>query len=158
MRASPDRASPDTSARQRTASRPETPWRVVGPVDSRRRAARRVPAAPQWAMPIAGRAVTSRVLWRAWRHKVQLALREEAAFAARMPADELPHRQLDADKGRAPGEVHQVALVAAMDGRRLHCTAGAGRGRSCCRELESHRVLRKGHFDKVDCSGGWKQR
>jgi hypothetical protein len=53
-----------------------------------------------------------------WRHKVRLTLREDTAFAARVRADELPHRQLDAGKVRAVGEVRQVALIAVMEGRR----------------------------------------
>jgi hypothetical protein len=43
------------------------------------------------------------------------ALGEDAALAAQVPADEFPHYALDAHQARPPGEVGQVALVAAMD-------------------------------------------
>jgi hypothetical protein len=44
-------------------------------------------------------------------------LSENAARAARIPALKFPHRELDSDRACAPGQVPQVALVAAMDGR-----------------------------------------
>jgi hypothetical protein len=42
---------------------------------------------------------------------------EQAARPARSPAHQVPHRELDSDRAYAPGQVPQVAVVAAMDGR-----------------------------------------
>src|SRR5262245_30424643 len=47
-------------------------------------------------------------------------LREKAAWAARISAHEFPHRELEANRTRAPREVRQVALVAAVHRGRGH--------------------------------------
>jgi hypothetical protein len=48
------------------------------------------------------------------RAEMRPALGEDAAPAGPMVAAELPHGQLDPDGPRTPGQVRQVALVAAM--------------------------------------------
>ena len=65
-------------------------------------------------------------------------LREDAAWAARISAHEFPHRELDAHRARAPREVRQVALVAAVHRGRGHSTARAARLHRRGRQLETH--------------------
>ena len=50
-----------------------------------------------------------------WRDNVRQALREDAACTARIPADEFPRHELEADGASAPGEVRQLALIVAME-------------------------------------------
>jgi hypothetical protein len=52
-----------------------------------------------------------------WRDQVWEALGEDATRAGRVPAEELPDRELEMYGARPPREVRQVALIAAMDGR-----------------------------------------
>ena len=61
---------------------------------------------------------------------------------------------MDPDGSRPPGQVRQVALVAAMYGGRGHGTAWAGGGRGCHRELELHRRILNRHFQEADPTGG----
>jgi hypothetical protein len=49
--------------------------------------------------------------------KFRQAFRENTARTARVPAEELPDRELEIDGARPPREVRQVALIPTMDGR-----------------------------------------
>jgi hypothetical protein len=53
-------------------------------------------------------------------------LGEDPAPAARIPADEFAHRELEADRARAPGKVGQVELIATMDRGRQRGQPAAG--------------------------------
>src|SRR5687768_4038024 len=55
-----------------------------------------------------------------------------------MPAQEFPYRQLDEDRTCAPREVHEVALIAAMDQGCRHGTTQAARRRGHARQLRRH--------------------
>jgi hypothetical protein len=73
------------------------------------------------------------------------ALREDAADACRITADEFPHRQLDAHGQDPPGQVLQAALIPAM-----HRGRGRGTPRTACtrggrRELELEPLRLRGH-------------
>jgi hypothetical protein len=72
------------------------------------------------------------------RHEGWQALREDAAFAARVLAHEFAHRQLDVDRARAPGQIGQAALVTAMHRGRGHGAAWAACTTRRCRQLELH--------------------
>ena len=74
------------------------------------------------------------------RDEIRQALGEDPAPAGPIAAAEFPHGQLDPDGPRPPSQVRQVALVAAMHGRRGHGTAWAGGGWGCYYELEPHRL------------------
>jgi len=50
-------------------------------------------------------------------HELGHTFREDAARAGRNPADEFAHEEPNPDGEWAPGQVHQVALVAAMHRR-----------------------------------------
>jgi hypothetical protein len=54
-------------------------------------------------------------LTRVGRDELGHPLREDTARAVRIPADEFAHGELDMDRARASGEVHQVALIAALE-------------------------------------------
>jgi hypothetical protein len=65
---------------------------------------------------------------------------------------------MDPDGSRPPGQVRQVALVAAMHGGRGHGTAWAGGGRGCPRKLEPHRRILNGNIQETDSPSGWEER
>jgi hypothetical protein len=52
-----------------------------------------------------------------WRDKIRQALREDRACTGGLATHELPHDELEVNGAGAPGEVRQMALVAAMDSR-----------------------------------------
>jgi hypothetical protein len=56
-------------------------------------------------------------------HQLWQALREDTALTVRVPADEFPHPELEANHACAPGEVGQVALIVTVNGRGRHGTA-----------------------------------
>jgi hypothetical protein len=85
-------------------------------------------------------------------------LREEAAPTGRMPPDELSTRQLEADRAHAPGEVRQVALIAAMDRVRRHGTAWAGQGWGRGRQLEEDICPPHSHLGEAHGASWWEPR
>ena len=86
--------------------------------------------------------------------KVRQAFGEDAAPTGGMAADEFPDRQVEPDRPRPPGEIRQVALIPAMDGRRGRHTARAGSGRRRRRQLEPHRCLLNGDLREAELMGG----
>jgi hypothetical protein len=73
------------------------------------------------------------------------SLGEDVAPAARIPADECTSRQSETDWARAPGELRQLSLIAAMDRRRGRGTARAARGLGCGRQLAEYGGRLDGH-------------
>jgi hypothetical protein len=90
------------------------------------------------------------------RDEVQQALGEDPTPAGPIAAAEFPRGQLDPDGSRPPGQVRQVALVAAMYGGRGHGTAWAGGGRGCHYEPELHRRILNRNLQEADPTGGWE--
>ena len=86
-------------------------------------------------------------------HKGGEAFGEYPAHTGRIAADEFPHRQVEPDRPRPPGEVRQVALIPAMDGRRGRHTARAARRCRCRRKLEPHGCLLNGDLREAEFMG-----
>jgi hypothetical protein len=92
------------------------------------------------------------------RDEVRQARGEDPAPAGLMGAAECPHGQGDPNGPRPPSQVRQVALGAAMHGRRGPGTAGAGGGWGGHDELAPHRRILNGHIQATDATRGWEER
>jgi hypothetical protein len=84
-------------------------------------------------------------------------LGENPARTARVPAEELPDRELEMYGVRSPREIRQVALIPTMNRRRRYGTARAGGGRRRRGELEPHRFILNGHFREANPTGAWEK-
>jgi hypothetical protein len=87
-------------------------------------------------------------------HEVRETFREDPAHTGSIAAYEFPDRQVEAARRRPPGEVGQVALIPAMDGRRGFRTTRPARRRRRRRELELHGCILNGDLGAAELTGG----